>query len=515
MSKPLEAAVAEAEQFAIQPTSLLRYQSSGRLLIIGTAQQVLSCYKALHTLTITLLLTEPCDKQVKALFTADDIRLIKFPDSFQIAGYLGNFTLELADIPEPNLSFDLILDLQQSPTLKREILPIGYYAPENFHEDMHTILQVLPEMSGEFDKPKFFNLDQQKCAHSNSGLTGCRQCLDACAAAAIESVDNKITVNAYLCQGCGDCSTVCPSGAINYAFPNRQDTLNRLRKMLGAFFAARGKTPVVLLHDQQCIAPPAEFIIPYQVEALASTGMEIWFSILAYGASQVYLLNSGKLTELSRKNLTTQVEIAQAILQGMDYSTQLIKIINYDSIPALPVQGHSRKPASFTGIADKRQALRIAVDHLLQNVPEQQPSVALPANSPCGAIHVDTHHCTLCLSCVSICPAGALQDGQNIPQLKFIESLCVQCGLCQTACPEKVISLQPRYVYHNTQAMQPVLLHEENVFHCVSCGEPFATEKMIKSICEKLQNHPMFQGKSIQQLKMCDQCRVTSQFDSK
>jgi hypothetical protein len=59
------------------------------------------------------------------------------------------------------------------------------------------------------------------------------------------------------------------------------------------------------------------------------------------------------------------------------------------------------------------------------------------------------------------------------------------------------------------------LLHEEAVFNCIRCAKPFATQKMIDTMTEKLKDHPMFQGDALDKLKMCEDCRVTSMFDKK
>ena len=54
-----------------------------------------------------------------------------------------------------------------------------------------------------------------------------------------------------------------------------------------------------------------------------------------------------------------------------------------------------------------------------------------------GAIAIDTEGCTLCLACVGACPTGALQDNPDMPQLRFQEDACIQCGLCRNTCPSR------------------------------------------------------------------------------
>jgi len=137
----------------------------------------------------------------------------------------------------------------------------------------------------------------------------------------------------------------------------------------------------------------------------------------------------------------------------------------------------------------------------------------LPAAAPFGRIAVNTDACTLCMACVSTCPAKALQDGQDTPALKLIESNCVQCGLCAEACPESAISLQPQYLWDSTEARQLETLHDDDPFHCISCHTPFATTAVIASMASRLGGHWMFQDdKAMRRLKMCGDCRVKDIF---
>ena len=169
--------------------------------------------------------------------------------------------------------------------------------------------------------------------------------------------------------------------------------------------------------------------------------------------------------------------------------------------------------ARFAVGADKRSTLELALDHLmdaapaLQAAPTAPMAIPLPAGSPFGAIAVDKDKCTLCLACVSACPASALQDNQNAPQLRFIEKNCVQCGLCETTCPENAIPLVPRLLAA-PERKQPVVLNEAQPWACIRCGKPFGTLKAIEAMLGKLAGHAMFQGEALERLKMCSDCRV-------
>jgi ferredoxin len=135
----------------------------------------------------------------------------------------------------------------------------------------------------------------------------------------------------------------------------------------------------------------------------------------------------------------------------------------------------------------------------------------LPAGAPYGGLKVDVEACTLCMACVSACPADALLDNPERPQLRFIEAACVQCGLCRNTCPETAIALDPRF--DPAAPMQPIVVKEEAPFECIRCGKPFASPSTIRRITERLAGkHWMFETDArVQLIQMCDDCRLQAQ----
>jgi ferredoxin len=156
----------------------------------------------------------------------------------------------------------------------------------------------------------------------------------------------------------------------------------------------------------------------------------------------------------------------------------------------------------------------MALDHLVELAPSRPPFIPLPAaGSPFGTIEVDKNKCTMCLSCVSACPASALQDNPQLPQLRFIEKNCVQCGLCATTCPEDAITLAPRLLL-TPERKEARVLNEMRPYACVRCAKPFGTLKAIEAMLGKLAGHSMFQGAALERLKMCADCRVIDIYSS-
>ena len=174
-----------------------------------------------------------------------------------------------------------------------------------------------------------------------------------------------------------------------------------------------------------------------------------------------------------------------------------------------PVPDNAHDPVLPMGT--RRQVARLAAKALLPEV----EVVPLPDTAPYGAVLVDKEACTLCLSCVSLCPSGALGDNPDMPQLRFQEDACLQCGLCATICPETAITLQPQLNLTDA-AFNQVVLHEEEPFACVECGAPFGVKSTVEKITEKLAGkHAMFEGSAAaRMIQMCDNCRIQAQFHS-
>jgi hypothetical protein len=82
-------------------------------------------------------------------------------------------------------------------------------------------------------------------------------------------------------------------------------------------------------------------------------------------------------------------------------------------------------------------------------------------------------------------------------------------------CPEDAIRLVPRLLL-SAQAKEPVVLNEAEPFHCVRCGKPFGTRRMVESMTGKLGTHSMFAASgAIRRLQMCGECRVVDMVSAK
>jgi ferredoxin len=486
---------------------LIEYQSRGRVLIIGAADPAAAAAE---------MLSSPLTAQILQIDGRGDSGLgatLLGGRNAEIVGHLGSFRIHIGVEGTSSyqmLSADMILDLCPRPLLGMPLKPPGYFVCPAEATAIEAVVRELGDMTGVFEKPLYFNYDPSICAHGRSGQIGCNRCIEVCPADAITALAERIEVDSFRCQGGGVCATVCPSGAIRYAYPALSDLLERMRKLIHTYLDNGGENPVLGLvaeTDVEQFANLPDNLLLLVLEELASAGLEVWLAALAYGANQVILLDGGSAPESVSGTINEQMVIAGEIIRALGMSdTALVRHTRAEDLSATPAPVRQFTRAGFAGLNDKRNMAFAAIDALSNGRAEPMP---LPKGAPFGRIQVNGEACTLCMACTSVCPASALVAGGDEPRLVFHELNCVQCGICAQACPESAIHLEPRLNLDIDERRRGITLHREAPFNCVSCGKPFTTGSMVATILSKLKDHPMFgTERARRRLKMCEDCRV-------
>ena len=493
---------------------------------------------------ITVLLTKPGDVPPR--------RTNEFPvlkgTIRNARGHLGQFELAIDDYAQPSPSSraklvfgpsrngatstcDLILDLSGGiPLFPAHELRPGYLRADP--RDKAAVERVIADaggLVGTFDKPRFVNFEPSLCAHSRSSITGCTRCLDLCPTGAIVPNGDAVAIDANVCAGCGACASVCPTGAASYALPSADALMRRLRTLLQTYRKAGGSDAVVLFHDGE----HGEDII----DALARFGEGLPANVLPLRVNEVTQL--GPETPRVRLCLWRQRRRAAhprqapsrhhgAPPRGRNRGSRRWRAgfrcrhrSHRRDRRSGPAARHARcRPCGRRNVkAGRLRAARRASaacwKRLFVNFtsppPRRSTSCRWRRARRSAAVKLNVEGCTLCHACVTACPTGALSDNPDRAMLRFTESLCVQCGLCEATCPEKVIAIEPRLDFQAWNAPLRVL-KEEEPFNCIACGKPFGTKSSIDRVLAKLgEKHWMFQGanaRRIDVIKMCADCRV-------
>jgi ferredoxin len=531
---------------AAEPTpelSFVSLSSEGVTLLYGNDARVIEAANLLKDhLDLTVL--------IKDAGAVPPLRVTEFPllkGTIKSAkGHLGAFELSIDGYAQPapssrdGLQFgavrndvatrcDVLIDLSGgAPLFPAADLRDGYLRadPGDPAAVLRAVLKAR-DLTGGFDKPRYITFTEDLCAHSRSNIVGCRRCLDLCPTGAIAPDGDHVAIDAQICAGCGQCAAACPTGAAAYALPPSDALLRKLRVLLSTYRDAGGAQPVILFHDGEhgvetidALARhgdglPAN-VLPVQVNEITQVGLEAIAGAFAYGASAVrFLLRAKPRHDLTGLHRT--IALAQPILTGLGFDETRVAAIETDDPDALgetlraieKIDG-AAKPATFAAIGKKREVVRLALRELHGVAPAPVDVIALPDGAPFGTVNVNVEGCTLCLSCVSACPTGALSDDPEKPMLRFAEDACVQCGLCKATCPEKVISLQPQIDFRAATAASRAI-KQEDPFLCIRCSKPFGVKSSVERVAAKLEGkHWMYTNSKsrLDLVKMCADCRV-------
>lgn len=534
---PVMAALLAAAGEPVPAVPMLEIESGGVILIYGPGEQAVEAGNLLREhLDVTVLIEPPA---AVAPRHATDFPVARGRIR-TVGGHIGAFDVVVDDFTEVARSSgalrdgarsrcDIILDLSGRPALiAAPDLRDGYLRadPGNPAAVLRAVLEA-HDFVGAFEKPRYIAFDTALCAHSRSGIVGCTRCLDLCPAGAIAPAGDHVAIDPYVCAGCGQCAAACPTGAASYAVPPSEALLRRLRAMLVAYRQAGGERAVLLVHDDTHGTPlidalarsgdrlPAQ-VLPLAVNEVTQVGLDSIAAAFAFGASAVRVL----LRARPRHDVTglmRTIALADPILAGLGFGVARVATIETDdpallgeALRAIPAMPSATRPSSFLPMGEKRSLLSMALRELHRASPDPVEVIALPAHAPFGAVEINVGGCTLCLSCVSACPTGALQDDPERPMLRFAQDACVQCGLCKATCPEKVITLKPKLDFR-TATTSTRILKEEEPFCCICCGKPFGVRSTIERVTAKLRGtHWMYKESPgrLDLIKMCDDCRV-------
>lgn len=369
----------------------------------------------------------------------------------------------------------------------------------NFDE----INQVL-SMTGEFEVEENIRHSPEICQYSGKLHYGCKRCIDSCEYnACYVKEDGEICIDYLLCESCGKCVSVCPTGAMQYLLWDD-------KTFIGFFKDKNVANKSLVFGTKDEIR---KFL--WKVEGKNLEFFEIdprYFNLLNYlflfsiGTSKVIVLNE-KLK--NSDELLFANKLIHYLFNYKNFIEFNDNISGIEDIKTNPLQNFYFNYTFDT----RRKKLSSILAFLYENSSKKDVLIEEDYLNIFGEVVVDEIKCSLCLACVNHCKIGALTANNLKYSLNHTPSICIQCKICEKVCPEKAIKLEPGLLLSDTFFENKELYRDEPMV-CPSCKKEFGSKKSFETVKEKLINAGLFEEKGAY-LHYCDECRVLKLYNLK
>ena len=349
------------------------------------------------------------------------------------------------------------------------------------------------------------------CQYSGRFDAGCNLCVKGCKFGAIGHGPNGIKVDALKCEECGDCISVCPTGAMQNGRFNDESFFEYFKEIN---LAADSRVLIgdeAALHELwwQTREKRFESVFFLEYSQLRSLSLFHFMFLLNQGAGEVVLLGDvAEKTELAR-----QVSLANTLANSL-YETSDRVLISTIEEAVLHIAGERRYQA-LAGLAEpgmfvnRRRGLSDALQSLVVNsgkVADVKPGEYISF----ATLTCDRELCTQCMACLGDCRIQALTADTEKLTLNHVGAMCVACGLCVQVCPEGALQLSPRFKL-NPGFFKSAEMAKADPMACKSCGKVFGTRKSFERVMEILSKK---ESVDTSHFEYCDNCRVIKLFES-
>ncbi|MDO9057041.1 MAG: 4Fe-4S dicluster domain-containing protein [Sulfuricurvum sp.] len=364
---------------------------------------------------------------------------------------------------------------------------IKYDAIE-IHGNLSRVASQLTARATKNTFTKSLLFTEGQCDYASKDTPACRACLESCEYSALVEDTEAKTIHLRLsdCTECGSCVAVCPSGAIQNSRVNVAGLIAALENTEGY--------GVLVATDADLMKLSSPLYSETVILSIPNYSLlnELYLSLL--------VLKSGG--EVYFPDMTTLPVSTQAAICNVN---RIFERFGGDVIG--DIVSASRHPKRFAPIARRldNMPLRMAVSEGLASLKGYSNNVYTLPNSLFSDLHVDDK-CTLCMGCAYVCKSGAFQAQPENQSLALNPALCTGCGHCESICPEHSITLAPGRFREEETYVTFSAVAKDDVFCCVECGKPFATEKAIAKVAGMFASL-MWDDVKTRTLYCCGECK--------
>ena len=510
-------------------------RSDGRVLIVADEPLAGDLARRLDSAIRPILVLSPDAPAVESLPSWRVYR----GELLDVSGRLGDFrtVIGLTGGGQQELVVDQVVVLDSDPTPRPN--RTGYHAlnsPDS--AALAPLAARIDDLTGDFLKTVHVGYDADICAGGAAGRQSCGACIPACPYEAIRRDPTnplRIEVDHLACEGCGACTSACPTSALRFTEPSPQALFAQLAGLLAPKNGNADQVVVFTCSEQgkRLIEEAGRRSLPYpakvlavQVPCLRYVSAAAILGALRLGAAGVGLLGCAACPHGERELLERTLAFCRLTLEAFELGPERLRLFTTaegeeaetvedltrfaESLTPAPIRWDGLKPWRF---ASDHQALTEVVGTLIEERRREPGRRPVDPALPFAVAEVEADGCTLCRSCVNVCPTHAFRLDEPTSSLQFNHFACVACGLCETLCPENVISLQHEVVF-TREALDYRTVVRDDMVACLKCGKPFVNQKSLDAILAKvLQFGPLmdaFSGERRNLLRMCPDCRAVA-----
>jgi ferredoxin len=528
----MEAAEAN-ETPAYQPLNV-----GGRILIAGGAWETKLLAEKLRDVVQPIFVLPPEDHAVTE--GEDPPRLYK-GRVVEIKGHLGDFHVIIEKAGKPNsgrheVKANQVAIISQNASLACKPRTGCHLLTNPSEDDLHQVAERVRELTGEFLKPVQVRYNPEICAGGTANQEACGICITVCPYDAISrDPENhlRMRVDHMACEGCGACVSACPTSALRFTEPSPDELYAKMAALLRPLPEANDEALTLVFHcgeegrrvlkeaGRKSFRYPAT-ILPLEVPCLRYVSEANMLAAFSMGAAGVGLLGCEKCPHGERELLYQKLDFCRLTLGAFALDAERLRLITNDgveteavtaltgfaeSVTPTPIQWDG-KPMRPWG---NREVIADAIRTFMDQLGREPGRRSLAPSHPFAFADVKASGCTMCRSCVNVCPVHAFKLDEGSQALQFKHMACVGCGLCEKACPEHVITLQ-REIFFDRQALEYLTVVQDDMVACANCGKPYINRRALEIIEARVFSLESlldtFSGERRNLLRMCPDCRT-------
>ncbi|MBI4611832.1 MAG: 4Fe-4S dicluster domain-containing protein [Candidatus Rokubacteria bacterium] len=408
--------------------------------------------------------------------------------------------------------------------------------------DMDGLAWKVFGLIGEFRKPEYVTYHTDTCAGGSADHESCGICIGVCPYHAIARDPTnrlRVRVDQQACEGCGACVSACPTSSLTFNDPPPADLYARMAALLAPLPGhPQVDPPVVAFHcpekGQVALAeagrlrlsyPPT--VLPVPMACLRHVSEANILAAFRMGAAGVALVGCESCPHGERQLLLQKVALARSVLDAFGVGGERVHVITGEageartmlealerfvaSLGPAPVRWDGRSASALP--SENREVVADAVRALIDATGREPGRVGVGETEPFAFPDVRAAGCTMCRTCVNVCPTHAFKFEEARQTLELKQIACVNCGLCATACPEHVITLKPE-VYLDRGALDWQVVVRDETVGCLKCGKPFINRRALEAVEAKVLSLASivdtFAGTRRDLLRMCPNCRAVA-----